>query len=132
MRAANDWSSDPIPNWREAILMTIPNQKGGDKMFGQKEEEEVKTDPEGAVGVEKGDTFDVTASSDELYKGAEVVMPDVNVGNPVYNTKDNQSLQTIVKSTLEDFYTAIERLKAVTVEIDKVSIGAENWLKSNN
>jgi len=104
-------------------------------MFGQKEEEGVKTDPEGAVGVEKGDTLNVTASIDKEYEGLTVTLPPA-AGTPIKGENefpsDSQSLQAIVKGTLEDFYTAIERLKAVTVEIDKVSIGAENWLKSSN
>ena len=96
-------------------------------MFGQQpKEEEVKTDPERGE-----DTF----ATDDLAYVPSIVAVDPSDTDPnkagIY-VQDSKSLQTIVKSTLEDFYTAIERLKTVTVEIDKVSIGAENWLKSNN
>ena len=102
-------------------------------MFGKVLDEEPKADPEREEGVEKGGTTNINTENPD----GSTVAPFTDHLAPapadhLLEKTDNQSLQTIVKSTLEDFYTAIERLKTVTVEIDKVSIGAENWLKSNN
>ena len=102
-------------------------------MFGQTKEEEVKTNPERGEGDGLPD-LEVIKDEIEHPSGQHIgrTSSEFITVQEVGRREDNQSLQTIVKSTLEDFYTAIERLKTVTVEIDKVSIGAENWLKSNN
>ncbi len=103
-------------------------------MFGNKEAEET-TNPEEVDNVPY-----VKEHSLKSRLGSGVVIPVDKLGDipeagipmnePNLVPVDNQSLQTVVKTTLEDFYSAIERVKAVTVELDKIANEADSRIRN--
>ena len=98
-------------------------------MFGDKKE----TNPEGAVGVDVEATNPTSLTGEKEY--SKDTPPDlsraVDFNRADAVPDDGKSLQTVVKTTLEDFFSAIERVKAVTVELDKIAIEAESRIRSN-